>query len=81
MNRQSEIIEIDEFLSRYFENLQEDTSFTSEEITAFHANWRRLNDLERPPQRSSDVYMMISIALIMSGLIFKFFVRSAWFRL
>ena len=69
--------EKNEQIADLLENLQEDTSFTSEEITAFHANWRRLNDLERPPQRSSGVYMMISMALIMIGFIFKCFVRSA----
>ena len=77
MNRDSEIIQIEEFLGEFFENLHEDISFTSEEITAFHANWRRLNELERLPQRSSGVYLILFLSLIMIGFIFKCFVSTA----
>jgi len=77
MNRDSEIIQIEEFLGGFFENLNDDISFTSEEITAFHANWRRLNELERLPQRSSGVYLIVILGLIMIGFIFKCFVLTA----
>ena len=77
MNRDSEIIQIEDFLGGYFENLEADISFTSEEIAAFHANWRRLVELERLPQRSSGVYLIVAITLIMIGFISKFFVSTA----
>ena len=77
MNRESEIIQIEEFLGGFFENLQEDISYTSEEITAFHSNWRQLVELERLPQRSSGVYLIVIVGLIMIGFIFKCFVSTA----
>ena len=77
MNRESEIIQIEEFLGGFFENLHEDISFTSEEITGFHSNWRQLNELERLPQRSSGVYLIVIVVLIMIGFIFKCFVSTA----
>ena len=77
MNRDSEIIQIENFLGVFFENLEEDISFTSEEITAFHANWKRLIEIERPPQRSSGVYLIVITVLIMIGFIYKCFVSTA----
>ena len=77
MNRNSEIIQIEDFLGGYFDNLEEDISFTSDEITAFHANWRQLVELERSPQSSSGVYLIVVISLIMIGFIFKFFESTA----
>ena len=77
MNRDSEIIQIENFLGGYFDNLEEDISFTSDEIAAFHANWRQLVELERPPQSSSGVYLIVVIILIMISFGFKIFESTA----
>ena len=73
MNRDSEIIQIENFLDGFFDDVLDDISFTTEEITAFHENWRRLVELERPPQRSSGVYLILITALIMIVLVVKCF--------
>ena len=73
MNRDSEIIRIENFLDGFFDDVLDDISFTTEEITAFHENWRRLVELERLPQRSSGVYLILITALIMIVLVIKCF--------
>ena len=46
MNRTDEVIEIEDYIATFFENLDDDISFTSEEIDSFHANLRRLEELD-----------------------------------
>ena len=50
MSRIDEIIEIENRMEFYFQDLQYDISFTEEQIRDFHSNWQRLNEID-PPQR------------------------------
>ena len=43
MNRQDEIIEIENRIEFYFRNLDEDISFTESQIQNFHLDLQRLN--------------------------------------
>ena len=50
MSRIDEIIEIENRMEFYFQDLQNDIIFTEEQIRDFHSNWQRLNEID-PPQR------------------------------
>ena len=50
MSRIDEIIEIENRMEFYFQDLQNDIIFTEDQIRDFHSNWQRLNEID-PPQR------------------------------
>ena len=62
MNRNEEIVDIENQMEFYFRNLDQDISFTSSQIADFHTNWQRLNELD-PPRRSNRKGRLIYLPL------------------
>ena len=67
MSRDDEIVEIEGRMEFYFRNLDQNMSFTSEEIQDFHSNWQRLNELDPPPgstQKSRLIFLVIGVMIV-----------------
>ena len=66
MSRIDEIIEIENHMEFYFQDLQYDISFTEDQIRDFHSNWQRLNEID-PPQRPTRkkrlIYSLLSLII------------------
>ena len=64
MSRINEIIEIENRMEFYFQDLECDVSFTEEQIRQFHSDWHRLNHLDpspRPTQRKQMTYSLLCL--------------------
>ena len=68
MNRTDEVIEIEDFIATFFEDLNEDISFTSEEIDSFHRHLNRLEELDPIPRRNL-IGVLIAPALFITCVI------------
>ena len=67
MSRMDEIIEIENRMEFYFQDLECDVSFTEEEIRQFHFNWQRLNQLDppqTPTQKKRLILLIVSVIII-----------------
>ena len=66
MSRMDEIIEIENRMEFYFQDLECDVSFTEEQIRQFHSDWQRLNHLDSPPratQRKQMTYLLLFLII------------------
>ena len=67
MSRDDEIVEIEGRMEFYFRDLDQNMSFTSEEIQDFRSNWQRLNELDLPPsstQKSRLIFLVIGVMIV-----------------
>ena len=67
MSRNDEIIEIENRMEFYFQDLESDVIFTEEQILQFHSNWQRLNQLDlpqTPTQKKRLVLLIVSVIII-----------------
>ena len=64
MSRFDEIIEIENRMEFYFQDLEYDVSFTEEQIRQFHSNWQRLNQLDPPPRPTQKKRLILLIASV-----------------
>ena len=67
MSRDDEIVEIEGRMEFYFRDLDQNMSFTSEEIQDFRSNWQRLNELDPPPssnQKSRLIFLVIGVMIV-----------------
>ena len=61
-----EIIEIENRIEFYFQDLECDISFTEEQIRQFHSDWQRLDQLDLPPrptQRKKMTYLLLCLII------------------
>ena len=66
MSRMNEIIEIENRMEFYFQDLEFDVSFTEEQIRQFHSDWQRLDQLDLPPrptQRKQMTYLLLCLII------------------
>ena len=66
MSRMNEIIEIENRMEFYFQDLECDVSFTEEQIRQFHSDWQRLDQLDLPPrptQRKKMTYLLLCLII------------------
>ena len=62
----NEIIEIENRMEFYFQDLECDVSFTEEQIRQFHSDWQRLNQLDspsRPSQKKHLTYLLLCLII------------------
>ena len=67
MSRLEEIIEIENHMEFYFQDLQYDISFTEEQIRDFHSNWQRLDEIDpprRPTEKKRLMYPLLCLIII-----------------
>ena len=67
MSRMDEIIEIENRMEFYFQDLESDINFTEEQIRQFHSDWQRLNQLDLPERRPKTkrlIYLLLCIMII-----------------
>ena len=66
MSRIDEIIEIENRMEFYFQDLQYDISFTEEQIRDFHSDWQRLNEidpLQRPTRKRRLIFTLLCLII------------------
>ena len=66
MSRMDEIIEIENRMEFYFQDLECDVSFTEEQIRQFHSDWQRLDQLDPPPtptQKKRLIYSVLCLTI------------------
>ena len=61
MSRMDEIIEIENRMEFYFQDLECDVSFTEEQIRQFHSDWQRLDQLDLPPRPTQKKRLIYSV--------------------
>ena len=67
MSRIDEIIELENCMEFYFQDLEYDMSFTEEQIRDFNYTWHRLNQLdpqERPPRKKRLIYSLLCFTIL-----------------
>ena len=67
MSRIDEIIELENCMEFYFQDLEYNISFTEEQIRDFHYNWQRLNQLDPPdvpPRKKRLIYPFLCLMIL-----------------
>ena len=74
MSRINEIIEIENRMEFYFQDLECDVSFTEEQIRQFHSDWQRLDQLDPPPTPTQKKRLIYSVLCLTIFCLFCFII-------